>query len=123
MNGVTLEDIMAQLVHMDAGLDTLSDELCQVNTRVGRIARWQAIMGGFVASPAPTSEASEDEDNDADADADASNAEDDGASSSSADEMSSWDTYPLSLMTKRGSNFGYKSSHTYKWRVSIGDFC
>ena len=36
--GVTLEAIMAQLVHMDARLDTLSDELCQVNTRVGRIA-------------------------------------------------------------------------------------
>ena len=29
---------MAQLVCMDARLDTLSDELCQVNTRVGRIA-------------------------------------------------------------------------------------
>ena len=37
--GVTLEAIMAQLVCMDARLDTLSDELCQVNTRVGRIAR------------------------------------------------------------------------------------
>ena len=36
--GVTLEAIMAQLVCMDARLDTLSDELCQVNTRVGRIA-------------------------------------------------------------------------------------
>ena len=29
--------MMAQFVHMDARLDTLSDELCQVNTRVGRI--------------------------------------------------------------------------------------
>ena len=36
--GMTLETIMAQLVHMDARLDTLSDKLCQVNTRVGRIA-------------------------------------------------------------------------------------
>ena len=35
---VTLEDIMAQLQRMDARLDTLSDELCQVNTHVGRIA-------------------------------------------------------------------------------------
>ena len=35
---VTLEAIMAQLVHMDTHLDTLSDELCQVNTRVSRIA-------------------------------------------------------------------------------------
>ena len=36
--GVTLEAIMAQVVCMDARLDTLSDELCQVNTRVSRIA-------------------------------------------------------------------------------------
>ena len=38
-SGVTLESIMAQLVHIDARLDTLSDELCQVNTCVGRITR------------------------------------------------------------------------------------
>ena len=37
--GVTLEAIMAQLVRMDARLDTLSDELCQVNTRVSHIVR------------------------------------------------------------------------------------
>ena len=37
--GVTLDVIMAQLQYMDALLDTLSDELCQVNTHVGRIAR------------------------------------------------------------------------------------
>ena len=37
--GVTLKAIMAQLLRMDARLDTLSDELCQVNTSVGRIAR------------------------------------------------------------------------------------
>ena len=36
---VTLEAIMAQLQRMDTYLDTLSDKLCQVNTRVGRIAR------------------------------------------------------------------------------------
>ena len=45
--GVTFEAIMAQLVRMDACLNTLSDELCQVDTRVGRIARRQAAMGGF----------------------------------------------------------------------------
>ena len=38
-SGVTLEDIMMQLQRMDARLDTFSDELCQVNTRVGRITR------------------------------------------------------------------------------------
>ena len=44
MSGVTLEDIMAQLVRMDACLDTLSDKLCQVNTRFSRIARQQVVM-------------------------------------------------------------------------------
>ena len=32
---------------MDACLYTLSDELCQVNTRVGHIVRRQAVMGGY----------------------------------------------------------------------------
>ena len=44
MSGVTFEDIMAQLLRMDTRLDTFSDELCQVNTRFGRIARQQAVM-------------------------------------------------------------------------------
>ena len=60
---------------MDARLDTLSDELYQVNTRVGCIARWQAHLGGFVESPSPSPEASEDDDfndNDDDEDEDAS---------------------------------------------------
>ena len=35
---VTLEVIMAHLQRMDARLDILIDELCQVNTYVGRIA-------------------------------------------------------------------------------------
>ena len=37
--GVTLEAIIAQLQRMDARLDSLTDELCQVNTHVGCIAR------------------------------------------------------------------------------------
>ena len=37
--GVTLGDIMAQLQHMDARLDTFSMKLYQANVRVGRIAR------------------------------------------------------------------------------------
>ena len=44
---MTLEDIIAQLQRIDARLDTLSDELCQMNTRVGRITRRQAEMGGY----------------------------------------------------------------------------
>ena len=54
VGGVILEAIMAQLVRMDAHLDTLNDELCQVNTRIGRIARRQAIIGGFTASSSPS---------------------------------------------------------------------
>ena len=70
---------MAQLVCMDARLDTLSDELCQVNTHVGCIARRQAAMGGFTAtSPSPLTSENEDDDGGGD----------DDASSSSTDEMS-----------------------------------
>ena len=59
--GVTLDVIMVQLQCMDARLDTLNDELCQVNTCVGCIARWQAHFGGFVESPSPLLEASKDD--------------------------------------------------------------
>ena len=38
MGGMTLEAVMAQPQRIDACLDTLNDELCQVNTHVGRIA-------------------------------------------------------------------------------------
>ena len=86
-SGVTLGDIMTQLQRMDAYLDTLSDELCQVNIHVGRIARRQEIMGGFITSPPPTLEAFENEDNDDVATA-SDNEDDRDASSFSADEMS-----------------------------------
>ena len=79
MGGVTLNAIMAQLQHMDARLDTLSDELCQVNTRVSCIARRQARLGGFVESLSPPHKAFEDVDDDDDEDGD--------TSSSNADEM------------------------------------
>ena len=54
MGGVTLEAIMAQLQRMDACLNTLNDELCQVNTRVSCIAQRLAHLGGFVESPSPS---------------------------------------------------------------------
>ena len=72
---------------MDAHLDKLSDELCQVFTRVGRIARQQAHLSGFVASPSPSLQASQDEDDDDDSD-DNDDDEDEDASSPSDDEMS-----------------------------------
>ena len=59
-----------QLQRMDARLDTLGDELCQVNTCVGCIARRQACLGGFLASPSLSLEPSEDEDDDGDSDDD-----------------------------------------------------
>ena len=51
VGGVTLEAVMVQLQHMDARLDTFSDELCQANPCVGRTAWWQACLGGFIESP------------------------------------------------------------------------
>ena len=77
---------MAQLVRMDAHLDTLSDELCQVNTCVSCIARQQAVMGGFTFTSSPSPPASEDESDDGSSNDDTD--EDDGASSLSDDEMS-----------------------------------
>ena len=64
---------MAQLQRMDARLDTLSTKLYQVNVRVGRIARWQATIGGFAPEPTPlpphpvasNSDAENDDDGDA----------------------------------------------------------
>ena len=76
-----------QLQCMDACLDTLSDKLCQVNTRVGRIAREQARLGGFVESPSPSPEASADKDDDGDFDDDDDDENED-ASSPNDNELS-----------------------------------
>ena len=87
-----------------------------MNTRVARIAWRQAVIGGFISetSPPPTLEASEAKDKDDDDDATASEDDDDDEdiSSSGMDEMSTWHFYPLSLVTKKGSSFGYESSHS-----------
>ena len=82
---------MAQLQRMDARLDTLSDELCQVNTRVGHIARRQAEMGGYTMPSTPVAPMDK-----SDVDAAAANDDDDDeddkddgdAGSPSNDEMS-----------------------------------
>ena len=66
---------------MDARLDTLSDELCQVNTRVGRIAQRQAEMGGYTMPSTHVAPADE-------SDADSDDEDDGNASSPSDDEMS-----------------------------------
>ena len=88
---------------MDARFDTLSDELCEVNTCVGRIMRQQAVMGGFIVASSSSPPAFEDESDNGSDNEDAN--ENDGASSPSDDEMSTWCTCPLSLVTKRGSSF------------------
>ena len=53
--GVTLDAIMEQLqrMHADFGghLDYFADEMCQMNTRIGRIACRQAHIGGYGPSP------------------------------------------------------------------------
>ena len=87
LGDVTLGDIMAQLQCMDAGLDTLSTELYQVNVHVGRIARRQVTMGGFSpeatpSPPPPVASDFEDEDDGDDNDA----SDDDGGDTSSTDE-------------------------------------
>ena len=61
---------------MDAHLNTLIDELCQVNTCVSRIARRQAHLNGFTTSPSPSPEASVDEDGNDGDDKDASSSSD-----------------------------------------------
>ena len=61
---VTLEAIIAQLQHMDACLDSLTDKMSQVTSCMGDIARCQAYLGGFVASPSLSPQALEDEDDD-----------------------------------------------------------
>ena len=51
----SLTTIMYQLQHMRANfgsrLDHISDEMCQMNTRISRIARRQSRLGGFALSP------------------------------------------------------------------------
>ena len=94
---------MAQLVRMDACLDTLSDKLYQVNTRVGFIAQRQAVMGGFIVASSPSPPTSKDTSDDGSGSDDADEDDDDG--SPSDDEMSTSFTCPLSLVPKRGSSF------------------
>ena len=70
-------------------------------------------MGGFAfeASHPPLPMAFEAKDDDNGDDDDASDDDDDG-DASSTDEMSTWHSYPLSLVAIRGSSFGYESSHS-----------
>ena len=55
---------------------------------------------------------SENEDDD-DGDDDDTFDDDDDGDASSTDEIPTWHSYLLSLVTKRRSSFGYKSCHSY----------
>ena len=57
-------------------------------------------MGGFTVASSPSPPVSEDESNDGSSNEDAD--EDDGASLPSDNEMFTWCTCPLSLVTKKG---------------------
>ena len=52
---ISLVNIMEKFQHMHADfgsrLDHLSDEMCQMNTKIGRIAHRQSGLGGFSPSP------------------------------------------------------------------------
>ena len=81
---------------MDVRLDTLTNEMSQVTSRVGRVAWRQAYLGGFVASP----RASEDEDDD-DGSSDDDD-EDEDASSSGDEEMTASQWLALSHSWQKG---------------------
>ena len=52
---ISLTDIMEKFQHMHvyfgSRLDHLSNEMCQMNTRISGIARRQSRLGGFAPSP------------------------------------------------------------------------
>ena len=54
---VSLADIMERLQYMRADfgshLDLLSNEMCQMNTKIGRIAHCQSRLGCFAPPPSP----------------------------------------------------------------------
>ena len=81
-------------------------------------------MGGFAseASPPPPPMASDSEAEDDDDGDDDDASDDDDGDASSTDEMSTWQSYPLSLVTKRGVVLDIRVV-ILRGRVSIGHFC
>ena len=76
----TRPQIRPVVIPMDSSLNYLTNKMCQMNTRVGCIARRQAHMASFALFPTPSPKASADENDDAHDD-------EDDASSSSDDKM------------------------------------
>ena len=71
-------------------------------------------MGGYTMPSTPVAPVDESDADDDDDDADSDDKDDGDVRSPSDDKMSTWHSYPLSLVTKRGSSFGYESSLGYK---------
>ena len=94
-----MEQLQQMHTNFSGHLDTLTDEMCQMNIRVGRIAHRQACMVGLVPSPSPYPEASPD---------DTINDYEDDADSSSDDEMSTFQWFALChSWQKKESSFGF----------------
>ena len=66
-----MDQLQLMRANFGSHLDHLSNEMCQMNTRIGRIARCQSHLGGFAHSPSPEPAESsfdggdDDDDNDA----------------------------------------------------------
>ena len=69
---------------MDACLGTLKDELCQVSTRVGRIALQQTVIDGFTIASSLSLLAFEDESDDGSDNDDTDEDDNDGSPSDDA---------------------------------------
>ena len=94
-------------------LDHLSDEMSQMNTKIGRITRHQSRLGGFTPSPSfkPVESSSDGGDDDGD----------DAYCSKTDDKMTpSLVIHPLSLMTKTGNSFVYESNLFVEGSTSTG---
>ena len=48
---VVMDQFQLKCVDFGSHLDHFSDEMCQMNTRIGRIAHHQSRLGGFAPSP------------------------------------------------------------------------
>ena len=125
---MSLGDIVVQLQHIDARLDTLSTELYQVNIRVSRIARWQATIGDFTLEPTPSpphpvaSDSDAEDDDDDDDDGDNDDISDDDRDASSTNEMPTWHATLCHSWQKGGVVLDMRVV-ILRGRVSIGQFC
>ena len=48
-----MDQLQLMRANLGSHLDHLFDEICQMNTKIDRIARQQSYLGGFAPSPTP----------------------------------------------------------------------